>query len=542
MQLSDISVLVRDKSLAIQGMIPDQDLDLQASIDHNGVGSWKLNLSAVHPMAPVLRTPGSGLIVVGPDGENLFSGPTDKPELSISADDPSGTVTFQGVTDNVILGESLAFPSPALPTSGQTEANDTRTGPSETLMHAYVNANIGPTATTGRRNTNLVMGANAGRGTVVTKAPRFQVLGELLAELAIEANYPLGFRVVQRGGSLAFETYQIRDRSAEIRLDALNNTLASQKVSQSPPAITVAIVAGQGVGKDRQIREYHTAEADAAGALWGRRIERFIDQRQTSVEAELEAAGMEPLQKEGVTTLAVQATPAEDSSMNFLTDWYLGDRVTVVVEGQELVADVTGFVFKVDKDGFRLGAVIGDPAGFSAEAAVSNRVANTEKRVSSLERNDAPGSTGGGSTPSADKAALKTSDTTATNTTTLATDAALSITGIASGNYIFDAMIVYSADSEADFKAAFLGSAGIANLIHLNLREVATGAEHGVVEGGAAFTAAGQGAGTKRSMQLTGSFTNSSSSQSLSFQWAQRTAHASTVAVHRGSFVRIQKV
>lgn len=541
MELEDITVLVRDKSLAIQGMIPPQDLDLQASIDHNGVGSWTLNLSAVHPMAPVLRTPGSGLIVVGPDGENLFSGPTNQPELTISADAPSGTVVYQGVTDNVILGDSLAFPSPTLPISGQTDANDTRTGPSETLMHAYVNANIGPLATAARRNTNLVMGADEARGTVVTKAPRFQVLGELLAELAIEADYPLGFRVVQRGGDLAFETYQIRDRSAEIRLDALNNTLSGQRVALSPPTITVAIVAGQGVGVDRQIREYHTAVADAAGAEWGRRIERFIDQRQTSDETELEAAGMEPLQKEGLTTLTVQATPAEDSSMNFLTDWYLGDRVTVVVEGQELTADVTGFVFKVDADGFRLGAVIGDPTGFSADAATNNRIASTEKRISSLERNDAPGSTGGGSGPSADKAVLKTADSTATNTATLATDASLTIAGIASGNYIFDAMIVYSADAEADFKAAFLGSAGIANLIHLNLREVATGAEHGVIEGGAAFTAAGQGPGTKRSMQLTGSFTCSSSS-SLSFQWAQRTAHASTVAVHRGSFVRIQKV
>lgn len=386
MQLDDITILVRNKALTIEGMIPHAELDFEASIFHNNIGTWKLTLPADHVMAPVLRTPGSGIVVAGPDGANLFSGPTSKPELSITPMDPSGTVVFDGITDTVILADALAFPSPALAAGAQTVANDVRTGASETLMHAYVNANIGPGATALRRKTGLVMGTNLGRGTSVTKAPRFQVLGELLAELSIEATYGLGFRVVQRGSNLAFETYQISDKSAEIRLDALNGTLSGQRVAMSPPGITAAIVAGQGEGINRQIAEYHTTEADAAGVEWGRRIERFIDQRQTSDWAELEAAALEPLLKEGLTAVNVQAVPADDTYMSFGTDWYLGDRVTVVVEGQELQTDVTGFVMKADKEGFKVGAIIGDPTGFQTDAGLSGRVSNTESRISAIER------------------------------------------------------------------------------------------------------------------------------------------------------------
>jgi hypothetical protein len=55
-----------------------------------------------------------------------------------------------------------------------------------------------------------------------------------------------------------------------------------------------------------------------------------------------------------------------------------------VVDDQELTADVTGFVLKVDTDGFRLGVIIGDPKGFEADLA--GRVTNVESRISAIER------------------------------------------------------------------------------------------------------------------------------------------------------------
>ncbi|WP_405057044.1 siphovirus ReqiPepy6 Gp37-like family protein [Kribbella sp. NBC_01505] len=386
-QLDEITVTVRDKTLAIQGMIRPEDLDLEASIEHNNVGSWQLKLAAEHPLAPILRTPGSGIVVQGP-ADVLFSGPTTTPETAITVDDPGGTVTITGVTDTVILADALAYADPTLDISveGQTKANDWRTGKSETLMHQYVNANIGPAAIASRRKTSLIMGTDLQRGTTVTKGPRFQPLGELLAELTIQPALQLGFRVVQRGTNLVFETYQITDKRGLIRLDARNRTLAGQRVALSPPGLTTAIVAGQGVGSQRQLFEITTAASTAARAEWGRRIERFIDRRDTNDPAALQAAGIEVLNAEGFTALAVQAIPAEDSFMTFGTDWSLGDKITVVVENQELSADVTGFVLRANSDGFKVGVVIGDPQGFSTTAALNQRVTNTEQRISAIER------------------------------------------------------------------------------------------------------------------------------------------------------------
>ncbi len=383
MQLDDITVTVRDKGLARHGIIVPAELDLVANIDHNNVGTWKLSLRTDHDLAAILRTPGSGIIVDGPT-DVLFSGPMVTPTDAISSSDPGGTLTIDGVTDTVILADALAYPDPARPANNQTLASDKRSGFAETLMHAYVASNIGYAATSARRKAGLINGTNLGRGAYVTKAPVFQPLGELLAELATQEDLDLGFRVVQRGAYLVFETYQVSDKSAIIRLDARNGTLASQKVATSPPGLTVAIVGGQGVKQDRQLSEYTSPASLAAQAEWGRRIERFIDQRSEDDPAELVAAGKEALDKDGYSVVSAQAVPADDNFVTFGKEWNLGDRVSVTVQDQELKVDVTGYVLKANSDGFRVGVVIGDPSTFASNLPA--RVSGVESRISAIER------------------------------------------------------------------------------------------------------------------------------------------------------------
>lgn len=391
MQLSDITVEVRDKNLSRLGMIRHEELDLELSDLHNNVGLWMLRLGVEHPLAGALRQPGSGIVVTGPGDTEVFSGPTVRQENVATADDPAGTITFEGVADTVLLADFVAFPDPTNPDpETQTLSHDIRTGPPETLMHAFVNANLGPAAPAARRPAGLLasklaMGADYARGAAITKSVRFKVLGNLLSELAGPDS--LGFRIIQRGDGLVFETYQVVDRATEIRLDVYNNTLAGHRVAVSPPGATQVIVAGQGELTERQFLALNTPDSVAAEAEWGRRIERFVDQRNTDDWAELERAGTELLAEEGFSALAIQAVPMEDASMNFGNDWYLGDRVGVVVEHQELASTVTGYAMKVNKEGFNLGALIGDPTGFDADAALGKRVGNAEKRISELERN-----------------------------------------------------------------------------------------------------------------------------------------------------------
>ncbi|MFF7800256.1 siphovirus ReqiPepy6 Gp37-like family protein [Streptomyces olivaceus] len=384
MRLEDITVEVRDKSLTRRGIVRPEELQLDLTENFNNVGEWKLVLAAENPLAQVLRQPGAGIIVTGPN-DVIMSGPMVTPEFAATQEDPGGSITFTGVSDTVALADALAFPDPANPNgASQTLAHDVRQGRAEDVMHSFVMANIGPTAPAERRKTRLVDGVSQGRGPVVIKSARFPVLGSLLAELALLGS--LGFRVVQRGANLVFETYQIGDRTRLIRLDVANGSLAGQRVAISPPGVTRAIVAGQGEMVKRQFLQIQTAESIAAEKDWGRRIEQFIDQRQTDDWKELQQAGDEAMEDSGFTAVNVQVVPMEDGAMRFGHDWYLGDKVSVVVEDQELTSNATGLVLRASSDGFKVGVLLGDPTGFSVDAALSKRVTTTEQRVSQLER------------------------------------------------------------------------------------------------------------------------------------------------------------
>jgi hypothetical protein len=393
-RLQDITVEVRDKALARRGIIRPEELALELTDNFNNLGSWSLSLASEHPLCDTLRTPGSGIIVTGPN-DVLLSGPMVSSEFASTPTDPDGTVSFTGVSDTVCLADALAFPQPSnADGASQTEAHDVRTGRVETVMHAYVNANIGPLAPAARRKTGLIMGTDLARGPIISQSARFPVLGNLLTEIALLGS--LGFRVVQRGSNLVFETYAITDRTAFVRLDVRNGTLSGQKVGISPPGVTRAIVAGQGDLTERQFLQVDNAESIAAEADWGRRIEQFVDQRNTNDWAELQQAGDEALVDSGFTAINVQVVPMEDSQARFGKEWGLGDSLVVIVDDQELKSTVTGYVLKADRDGFKLGALLGDPTGFDASAALNKRVTNTETRLSNLEAN----STGGGSSPS----------------------------------------------------------------------------------------------------------------------------------------------
>jgi hypothetical protein len=393
-RLQDITVEVRDKGLVRRGIIRPEELALELTDNFNNLGSWSLSLASEHPLCDTLRTPGSGIIVTGPS-DVLLSGPMVSSEFASTPTDPDGTVSFTGVSDTVCLADALAFPQPSnADGASQTEAHDVRTGRVETVMHAYVNANIGPTAPAARRKTGLIMGTDLARGPIISQSARFPVLGNLLTEIALLGS--LGFRVVQRGSNLVFETYAITDRTAFVRLDVRNGTLSGQKVGISPPGVTRAIVAGQGDLTERQFLQVDNAESIAAEADWGRRIEQFVDQRNTNDWTELQQAGDEALVDSGFTAINVQVVPMEDSQARFGKEWGLGDSLVVIVDDQELKSTVTGYVIKADRDGFKLGALLGDPTGFDASAALNKRVTNTETRLSNLEAN----STGGGSSPS----------------------------------------------------------------------------------------------------------------------------------------------
>lgn len=391
----DILVEFRDKDLVRQGSIPLDDLQLKMQPVVNGVGSWSLTLPAEHRAVPYLRTPGAGILVTNlRTGETLLSGPTSKPSKRATSADPAGMVTVAGLTDDRLLWDALAFPNPAIAdplASSQSRANDVRTGKGEALMRKYVAYNICYThAQAGRlggfRSKLRLEAVDNGLGFSSSRRPRFDILGDLLVGIAAEQG--LAFRVVQIGAELQFQVYQPTDRTATIRLDIKNGTLQEQNVEFAPPEVTRMVVAGQGEGTERQFLQMSTTDSTAAEAEWGLIIEEFKDQRNTDVESELEAAALERLNEAGFTKIAVKATPANETTMIFMKDFFLGDKVSVVIDGQEQPnSHITEAAIVVDSTGIRTAVAIGDIADFDSDSALRQTVSDTQRRVDNLERN-----------------------------------------------------------------------------------------------------------------------------------------------------------
>lgn len=394
MLVSDLTVEVRDSNLNRVGLITEVDLvGFEAVLRFNNVGNWKFQLPADHELAPAMATPGSGIIVTGPNGV-LLSGPMTSAVLDQNSSDPEGTYTFEGTDDSIILGQRLAYPTPTTAdVTAQTTANDVRSGTASTVMRAYVNANIGPSAPAARKIPALTLASDPLAGSTVYGSARFDVLGELLSGLA--AVDGLGFDILQQGDNLEFRVYVPTDKSDEIRMDVANDTLTSTKFSFSAPGATLAIVGGEGQGTSRTFRQVTTSSSTSAQTAWNQRIEVFLDQNNTADTNELDQAGLEKLAEVGTTLVSLEVVPSSDTTMVYGVDWNLGDLVTVVVDEDQLSATVTSVAIKIQQDGVYVGATVGNPTGVDYESRLNSKQSQTSTRLNALERKESGGGSSG---------------------------------------------------------------------------------------------------------------------------------------------------
>lgn len=395
MQIEDLVVEVRDAGYVRRGQFTLDDLvDFTVVPTAGDVGVWSIVLPHAvigedgrlvrHELAWQLRQDGAGIIVTGPGGV-ILSGPMTGRDLKRTAEDPVGTWTLEGVSDLVAIEDGLAYPSPAVADPNvQTAANDVRTGAAETLALDYIRSNIGQTAPAARRNPLLTVGASLGRGPIRTMEPRFDNLLDLVRK--IFAGTGLLIDVVQVGGTLGVPaTLDVRvreaaDLSMKIRLDFDNDQVTEVAYSSSAPTVTDVIVAGQGEGTAR------TMVRRTSPSAWGRRIERFLDQRNTEVLTELEQAGDELLAEDDAEQNVFQVVPNMGLDLVYGVNWQVGDIVSVVIDDVPVPVPVTSASIKVSADGVFVGAKVGNPPVTEWEDAVESRLNQTEGRLSLLER------------------------------------------------------------------------------------------------------------------------------------------------------------
>lgn len=388
MRVDDLNFEVRDRNLNRVGVILPQDLvGATMVVRFNNTGTWALKLPYDHPMGELLRLPGYGLIVTGPNDETIMSGPTLTAQLNQTMEDTDGTWQIEGSSDDIILSERLAYPTPTTAdVTAQTASHDVRAGVAETVVKGYLNANIGSTAPAARQISFLAVEADQGRGSTVSGTARFNTLQELFYDLSQVGG--LGYRVAQNNGTIDFSMYVPTDRSSTIRMDIQNRQLSNASYSYGTAKVTRAIVAGRGEAEDRIFIERTSTDSLNAEVDWARRIEVFHDARQSESTDELNTAGDELLVDKGKTVVEMAVTPTDDTKMVYGVDWFLGDTVTIVANNIEATAVVTEVGIQVSDDGVRIGATVGTPLGVEFEAKLLASNQNHEARISNIERSN----------------------------------------------------------------------------------------------------------------------------------------------------------
>lgn len=387
MDVRDLVVEVRDRNLQRVGQITPERLNFQATLRDLEPGEWSLPLPVEDPMVVHLRAPGAGVIVSHRDPAvgTLLSGPVNPDTQEASAADPTGTHTFKGDTDDVLLWNRAAYPTPTRGGMDNQGGWWTLRDHAETVMLALVAANLGPDAPVERSVEFLDVAPSLQRGHIVSVSARFDPIGELLAPLARGA--ALGFRMIQVGTRLRFEVTTPQDRRDLVRLDLRNGTLSSYAVETVAPGLTFAIVAGQGQGAARTLVSRTTQaalDAERDRGPWARK-EAFIDRRDTDELPALEQAGDEAL-AEAAGGVSVKAVPGDDQSMAWPTKWAVGDTIGVNTPARQSWARVTSVTLIAGPEGVKVGAGIGDVAGWTPTAALERRQRDLEERLARLER------------------------------------------------------------------------------------------------------------------------------------------------------------
>lgn len=388
MKIEDLIVEVRDSNLERVGQIRPQDLaGATFVVRFNNVGFWSISLPYGHTLGELLRLPGYGIILTGPNDEVILSGPTLSATLTQEQNNIEGNWVIEGVSDDVFLSERLAYPTPSTAdVTAQSAGSDLRTGAAETVIKEFVDVNIGPSAPSERKISALTIEADEARGNTVTANARFDTLQTLAYDLAQVGG--LGYTINQVGSNFEFSIYEPVDRSNLIRMDVQNRKLTSSSYSYGTARVTRAIVGGRGEAEDRVYLERSNSDSLSAELTWGRRIEVFKDARRSEDADELATAGDELLVDLGKTVVEMTVVPSSDQTMVYGVDWFLGDRVTVVANDIESTAVVTEVGISIAADGVRVGATVGTPVGIDFETKIVASQQNHEDRISYLERSN----------------------------------------------------------------------------------------------------------------------------------------------------------
>lgn len=332
-------LLVTDKNLNVVGD-PIYCWDsLDVTLRFNEVSTGMFTCPA-YPWIREMLAPGNRVVVIR-NGQIFAAGPWERRLVERSDEGENsgvGKLTVDFADDLSLIVSRNAYPKPALTPETQDTDFWEYSGNSELVLQNLVNASAGPGAQAIRRIPRLVIAGPTGVGSNVSGKLRLDQLGDGLRSIAL-AGGNIGFRTRQVGADIVFETYGTRDLSNSVRFGFGLNNLRYLAYEESAPAITTAIVGGQGEGSDRFLISRTDAPLES---VWGRR-ETYVARPGSAPRAELDQAGDEAVAREAATA-RLQSSAWDTEDQRYGVHYGLGDRVSIEVGPGEQVSDLVRLV------------------------------------------------------------------------------------------------------------------------------------------------------------------------------------------------------
>jgi len=323
--VTEWTIYLRDNTYLPQGQIDDYE-ELTFTTVFNDVGSWKLTIDARSPIVGLLANPNWGIFVTR-DGQQAFSGIWVNFRFVRAAD--QWNVEFEGVTDDVWLVSRIVSPSPTESSAPYTvQASDVRTGVASTVVQAYVNVNLGPGAVPSRRKNAFTVAADPGVGFTVKGEARWD--SDLLAFIQpLATTGGVGFRVVQVGAGIQFQTYWPGDKSASVKYAVDLGNLESYEFTRGRPKGNYFFIGASGTGTSRIIKEVSDSPALAT---WERIEGQLVNASSTSDTTVINQAGTDAIAQNS-EEVSLSFSPIEIEDMQYLADYNVGDKISAQLVG-----------------------------------------------------------------------------------------------------------------------------------------------------------------------------------------------------------------
>jgi hypothetical protein len=299
------------------------------------------------------------------------------PAIKVTGTRRGGIITSTFEDDLRLMRNTLAWAVPGNPLNDQDEAYDVRSGPAETVLKAFVTANM-----ITRLGRPVVCAPDLGRGATITVSMRFHRMTDRLLPAVEAAGLGVTFR--QIGGVIVCDVFE---PPTDVRtLTAESGVITDWTYTETRPTATRGVNGAQGEATARDFTGFADTTLETQT---GDIVEVFKDSRNTADPDEVTAANAEVL-ADGATRygLGVTLSPTAAWAYGSSPARSLGGMVTLKLGGFPVRTDLMRTVtMTVDEKGVRVAPAIGDLVT-SPGRAIARVLAGLGRSVRDMQAGD----------------------------------------------------------------------------------------------------------------------------------------------------------